>query len=362
MIRPRAPFCRLTRFHPTTGRRLLWSAVIGLIAVVSSAPLASAQDLERLEEELRRTDERLAWARPIVGESASQRARDVLDQAFRAQGAAWDNFRAGRPLVSWRLTQEARRLGLRAVTLAREDMQLRNRARRELDRARSALRRAVEELGPSLPEPARRLLAEAREQLRRAEGLFAEQHYEAALRLAISAQRLVRQAEGLGANGGGSGRVLRELERTDRLIDRAAPLVHESHHEDATRMLDRAIELQGGAWEAFRAGRVRGAMTRTREARGLVNRALTLVRGAVDDERVAQELAETDSVLERANDVVREAGNDSARRILETSRDHQKRARGLFADREYRAALAQTLVARRLAQRAIRIAQEGGEW
>jgi tetratricopeptide (TPR) repeat protein len=362
MMRLKARFCELAQFRPLTRRRLLWGAVLGLITVLSSAPPASAQDLGRLEEELRRTDEKLAWARPIVAESTSQRAREILDQAFRAQGAAWDNFRAGRPLVSWRLTQEARRLGLRAVTLAREDMQLRNRARRELDRARETMRRTVEELGPSLPEPARRLLAEAREQLRRAEGLFAEQHYEAALRLAISAQRLVRQAEGLGANAGEGGRVLRDLERTDRLIERAAPLVHESHHEDATRMLDRAIELQGGAWEAFRAGRARGALARTREARGLVNRALGLVRGPVDGERVAEELAETDSVLERATDVVREAGSDSARRILETAREHQKRARGLFADREFRAALAQTLVARRLAQRAIRIAQGEGEW
>jgi hypothetical protein len=336
--------------------------VLGVFATVSGGAAAWAQDLERLETELRRTDEKLALARPIVAESHSQRAREILDQAFRTQGVAWDNFRSGRPLVSLRLTQEARRLGLRAVTLAREDMQLRNRARRELDRAQEALQRAMDELGPSLSDTARRLLDEARGQLARADGLFAEQRYEAALRLAISAQRLVRQAVGLGANGASAGRARRELERTDRLIDRAAPLVHETHNDDATRLFDRALALQGTAWETFRAGRARAAVARTREARVLVNRVLTLIRGPVDDERVAQELAETDRVVERANEVVRGAESDSARRVLETARDHQKRARGLFGDRQFRAALAQTLVARRLARRAIGMVQEGGGW
>jgi tetratricopeptide (TPR) repeat protein len=217
-----------------------------------------------------------------------------------------------------------------------------------------------EDLGGSLEDPVRRLLEEAAGQIERGRAQFAEQHYEVALRLAISAQRLIRQAGNAGPGPAGDSRVLRELERTDHLIERAAPVIRESGHEEAGRILDRAIELQASAWEAHRASRLRPALAFTREARGLIHRALSIVRGPVDAERVARALEETDVLLDRAGEIVRESGVDHAIRLLEKAMEHQSRAHRSFEETKLRNALAETRVARRLGLRAIQLAKQGG--
>jgi hypothetical protein len=144
------------------------------------------------------------------------------------------------------------------------------------------------------------------------------------------------------------------------LIERGAPVIRESEHEEAARILDRAIELQAQAWEAYRGSRLRPALAFTREARGLIHRALTIVRGPVDAERVIRALEETDLLLDRAAEIVRSSGVDQAVRLLEKAIEHQSRARRFMEENKLRNALAETRVARRLGLRAIQLAEEGG--
>jgi tetratricopeptide (TPR) repeat protein len=339
---------------------LTTACAIALCLCSAAAPALAQEPGGRVEEELRRTDEHLQRVAPVVRESDSERARELLEQALRVQGQAWEVFRSGRPAIALRLTREARDLGARALVLARGDRSLKTRAEQELERAARMLEHVREELGGSLEEPARRLLEEAAGQIERGRAHFAEQHYEVALRLAISAQRLIRQAGSLGPGPAGDSRVLRELERTDHLIERAAPLIRESGHEEAGRILDSAIELQAKAWEAYRAGGLRPALALTREARGLIHRALSIVRGPVDAERVMRTLEETGAILERAAEVVRSSGVDHALRLLEKAIEHQSRARRFLEEAKLRNALAETRVARRLGLRAIQLAEEGG--
>jgi tetratricopeptide (TPR) repeat protein len=333
---------------------------LGLTLGAGSAPVAFAQDTaqDRVEEELDRTDRALENASDVVGESHSQRAKDLLNQGHRVQAQARQSFSDKRPVVALRLTLEARRLGVRAVGFARSDDSLGDRARRELEIADTMLRTALEEVATGQNDAAMRLLDEARAQIDRGRRQLGEQHYEAAFRLALSAQRLVRQALELNNGVGGVGRAERELERTDAVLERVRGPIEESGQEDAILLLSRAVQLQGSAWEAFRGGQPRIAIARTREARQLASRALARVHGPVSEERVIDEIGNTDRVLEKAQETVEASGAENARRLLESARSHQERATQLMRGNELRSALAQTLVARRLAARAEDLTRE----
>jgi hypothetical protein len=344
------------RRKPPLRTLVAWTVLL-LLASGSAAP---AQTDSRLGDQLQRTDEALARAGEIVRESESLRARETFEQALNLQKIAWEKFRERQLLVSARLTGEARNLGARAVTMAREDAQLRARARREGEAAELALQRAREELGPAASPSARLLLERARSQIERGRVQFHEQHYEAALRLAISAQRLIRQALGAGLNDGALGsRVLRELERTDHLIDRARTIVGDGDDPEARELLERAADLQHNAWSHYREGRHRVAQATTREARSLLQRAVSLVQGSVDPDRVERAVAETDRLLGRVAELVRDSGDEGAARTLENALEQQRQAKDLLREGQLRAALAKTRVARRLATRAAGMVETG---
>lgn len=321
---------------------------------------AAAGPADQVEEQLRATDEALQRAREIVRESSSDRARTLLERAIPVQEAAWNQFRNDRLLVALRLTEEAREIGSRALTLARQDQALEQRARREGERAERALLRAKELLGGPAPPAVERLLAQAASLLERGRVQYQEQHFEAALRLAVSAQRLIRQATGLVGGDHAEPRVVRELERTDNLIERVEPIVRERGGNEALAALERGLDLQAKAWSAHAEQQYRVALAQTREARNLVNRARTMVTGPLDRDAVDESLAATQAQIDRAADLVRESGRAIALSLLERAQDHQLRAKRLVEQQQYRQALAETRVARALAQRATRLAEEEG--
>jgi hypothetical protein len=339
------------------GRTLVALLALGLLA---SAGPAAAQGGDRVEQELRRTDQGLERAREIVSESGSERARTLLRSAAGVQETAWGQFHGRRWLHSLSLTREARQIAARAVVLARQDQSLEVRARREVERAERDLGRAAELAGDRPSPQVEHLLRESRGLIERGRVEYHEQHYEAALRLALSARRLVRQAVGLSGGDREMPRVLRELERTENLLERVGPVVRDAGDEDALRALERGESMQASAWTAYRDGNARLAHTQTREARGLVNRARAAVRGPVNDEAVRRALRESQNVLDRASELVREADDSQARALLGRAESHQERARRMVDDGRLRQALAEIRVARTIATRAIRLVEEGG--
>jgi hypothetical protein len=343
-----------TRFF-SRGRAAIAFAAVLLTAMATPAPLP-AQEPTRIEDELRRTDERLEQADAIIREGQSERAIVLLDQAKRVQRTAWETFRSSRPLAAARLTFEARQMAQRAVGIAREDISIRNRAVRELEIALTLYDDVKGRITESGSESARRLLDEARAQIDRGRTQLGEQHYDAALRLALSSQRLLRRALRLTDDMGGIARAEIELQRTDAILERARPLVSESQDQEAQLLFDRAVEIQARAAEAFRAGEFRIAFPRTREARSLAHRSLARIRGPIGPSRVQEEIARTDEALSRAAESIEHSGKAEAQRLLTSARNHQERARQLLDKQQLRPSLAQTIVARRLALRAATMA------
>jgi hypothetical protein len=334
---------------------------VGLVALgiglCLARPLpAAAQDGARVEEELRATDEALSRAREIVAESRSPRAHEALERADRVQQSAWQQFHDGRPIIAASLTRDARLLGQRALSLAREDFSYDQTAQRELEKAENALASAREAFDGTPSEHALRLLEEARAQIERARAQLQEGHFEVAIRLAVSAQTLIHQA--LREVEGASGEILlRELERTDQLIERVRDLLQEGGDSEAPRLLRQAEDLQRSAREAEAGGRPVVAMAATRQAREVANHALDLVQGEVGADAVADAIAETESYLQRAAEVVAESADERAAELLEKAREHQSRAASALDEEQMRGALAETRVARSLAKRAMQLVE-----
>jgi hypothetical protein len=351
---------RHSRLRPVPLLALLlaaWTMVQG--APVPAMAQTGAGD--RVARALQQTDAAIERAQRVVGETDSQRARELVDMAVRIQTNAWQQYRDGNAAAATRLTVEARTLAARAVGMARDDTSLQNRARVETEKAHRALARAREMIGGGGEPQAVRLLEQAADMIERARVNYGEQRYQAALRLAVSAQQLIRQAVGMLGDGpaDNGSRVRRELERTDHLIERTEPIVTESGQPEALRLFGHGKDLQARAWEAFRSDRLRAAAAATREARSAVNRARSLAQGPIDPAMVERALNETDRLLGHAAELVADSGSDAAAGILERAQSHQAKARRFQQEGSSRQALAETRVARSLAKRAIRVADSG---
>ena len=139
--------------------------------------------------------------------------------------------------------------------------------------------------------------------------------------------------------------VAEEIEKTDRVIEKARDLLAETGAPRGRGALDMAERLQGRAKSALAENNLRIALGLTRDARDRALSALSGVRRAEDNEAaVERELERTDRVLEAAKDRIE--GGELALRRLEQSVATQNRAWELFRNRQLRPALKLTLEAR----------------
>lgn len=340
-----------------------------LMIALSAPASAQAGDRTRLEQELRRTDTLIQEAHEAVARSESERARRLLENAVMVQQVAWrqfercglDNLGACRNAAE--ATTRARREVRHAIQVAREQSGQERAAQQVMDSTRQRLDEALRVLREQrLDNPqALRLLEQAGMQLERAAEQFRERHFDAALGLAQSAARLLQQALNLGNDEHWNpDRIRRELERTERLHERAAPVIHDSGNEHALKQLAAAEQLQVKAQQAFGEQHLLLALRLTRQARNLLQKALRLIEGPADAELVERAIRQADNLIARAEPVIRESGDERAVRLLEKGLDRQRQARDLLDAEQLHAALAQTRVARNLVQQALELVQRGG--
>jgi tetratricopeptide (TPR) repeat protein len=145
------------------------------------------------------------------------------------------------------------------------------------------------------------------------------------------------------------------LERTDDLIARAQEVVGGSDNPQAADELALAVSIQANARGAFDAGRYGAAIDITRRARLHADRAIALVRGLPDPDRVLAQLERTRELLDRARERIEECDVERARALLRAAVEMQVRAEASARDGRYLAALQLTLSARERAHRALRL-------
>jgi hypothetical protein len=152
-------------------------------------------------------------------------------------------------------------------------------------------------------------------------------------------------------------RVEDALLRTDQRIESAEMLVAGADNAQAEAEFAVARDLQQQARAEFARGesRYRAAMDLTLRARGRADRAIALVKGLPDPDRVFVQVERTREILDRARDRLQECEREPARALLRAASDLQRRAEFAVSESRHLAALQFTLGARERVFRALRL-------
>ena len=152
-----------------------------------------------------------------------------------------------------------------------------------------------------------------------------------------------------------SDRVLLALEATDQRIEQAQRIVAASSDPRAQLELTAAVDIQARARTAFDTAHLRMALDLTLEARGHADRAIAIVRGLPDPDRVTTQVERTREILDRARQRIEECDQPRARNLLRVAGEMQDRAESAVAASRYLAGLELTMGARDRAFRALRL-------
>jgi hypothetical protein len=152
-----------------------------------------------------------------------------------------------------------------------------------------------------------------------------------------------------------SDRVQIALEATDQRIEQAQRIVAASSDPRAQVEVTAAVDIQARARTAFDAAHLRMALDLTLEARGHADRAIAIVRGLPDPDRVTTQVERTREILDRARQRIEECDQPRARNLLRIAGEMQDRAESAVAASRYLAALELTMGARDRAFRALRL-------
>ena len=325
---------------------LIFSSALGYGTVEAQSAAADVRS------ELRATDAVLLKAKRLVIDEncPSQRARDLLIRARDIQKQAWGVFGNGFHRAALKATKQARDLAMEAIKIAERWNYVKRHIQKTADLIELATRMAA-----AHPDPQAVILLEsAVGQFERGKDALRSGQIEQAFHLLKNANRLARDIIALLEDHRSDGeRILRELERTDLLIAQAAPVIEESGDEKARDLLHRAREIQARAYDVFEQARYQLARGLTLEARKLTAKAWTMVSGPVSPERVREALAATDELIERVRPLVMDSGNEGAIEMFLSAGSHQDKARAAHAEEQFKIALAQTKIARRLIDRAL---------
>lgn len=333
----------------------------GLLAIVLAMALGSraveAQNAADVRTELKATDAILLRAKRLVIDEncPSQQARDMLIRARDMQKKAWGAFGNGFHRVAWQSTSRARDLALEAIKIAQRWQFVKQHIQRTTDLVELAT-----EMLAAHPHPQAAILLEsAVGQFERGKEALRSGQIQQAYHLLKNANKLARDIIALlEDHGPGGDRVMRELERTDHLIDQARPAIEESGDEKARALLDRTLQIQAKAYHVFEQVRYQLAQGLTLEARELAAKAWAMVSGPVSPERVREALAATDDLMDRVRPVIMESLNEDAIELFQSAGDHQEKAKAALAEERFQIALAQTKIARRLVDRALEMVNE----
>lgn len=153
-----------------------------------------------------------------------------------------------------------------------------------------------------------------------------------------------------------SSQVQAELEKTDRLIERAADAVRAAGSVEGRERIERAYELQKLAWQAYRFGFSRKALALTKSAREQAEKALALAQTtSTSNGAIERELDRTDEILAKARDIIGSCQDQKAISLYERAASTQTEARGYYRGNRLRIALRASLNARETCKRSIEI-------
>ena len=153
-------------------------------------------------------------------------------------------------------------------------------------------------------------------------------------------------------------RVQDEIARTDMRIERADQLLGRVPNPQAQPFLDNAKLIQARAKSAFAARQPGIALRLTVQARGAADRAISMIQGLPEPDRVSAQLERTREIIERARDRIADCSFERARFMLQVATAMEQRAEDAAREERYLAALQLTMSARERALRALRLCHQ----
>ena len=155
-------------------------------------------------------------------------------------------------------------------------------------------------------------------------------------------------------------RVQYALDMTDRRIQQAEMVLAGVNNDPARAELDLAISIQAQAKSVFASAGgdlrlLQRTVSLTLEARGHADRAIAIVKGLPDPDRVRVQLERTREVIDRARQAIEECNTERARNMLRVGIEMQTRAEAAFGEGRLLAALQLTMSARERVLTALRM-------
>ncbi|MFH1756220.1 MAG: hypothetical protein ABIA59_11030 [Candidatus Latescibacterota bacterium] len=342
----------------TIGFALILFAIFAAVSMLHcSQLLAQTGDISRLEDEIRRNAELITEAERLVAETNSTKARASLQTAILLHKESIHLATTSQPLLAARAVQKAREAVLRTIALAKMEAKTEETAKRSIERANRRLETAKNLLdnSPALETGAAdKLIDEARVQLHRALDNMREHLFSSALQLANSSEKLSNQAISiLKNNHTRSSDVERELAKTDRVLKRIDSYEDIADYPPAEKRYREALELQTRAKNHFRSGHAKRAVEFTQRARNIALSVAKILSSNPNAENTDNAIQLTDGLLERADEIAREADSNPAVQKLSSALELQDQAKSHFTNKQYSQALRLTLRARELAKEAI---------
>jgi hypothetical protein len=219
----------------------------------------------------------------------------------------------------------------------------------------------AESLVPRDLSPALGELALARETQARARAALGAGRFGLAQRTTLAARSHADRAIAAVRGLPDPERVLQHLERTSELADWARDRLAGCTEARAHVLLVIGQEMQERAGVAAREGRFLAALQLTNNARGRIQRALSLCNVTESLQETAERsLQKTDDLLARARTVVESHPPDEAGRDLQHALAVQSDAHAAFGARQYEFSVRLTLDARMTAHRILRAPAPGG--
>ena len=322
--------------------------------------IAIAKREAKLEESavqaIERAGERFERARALRTEGTDAELATV-DQLLRESHdllqRARDNVREHLYEVALKLAVSSEELSDRAIRIMRRDSPDIDMVERELEKTDRLLERVRDQLGNN-DSPSARLLGEAADLQRRAHDTYRQGQPGAALELSRQARRIGMRAAKLYTTQPNDDNVARAVRLTDALLEEARVIAQDREADRLDDRIDQAAGIQDRAKRQLAGGNYDGALKLTREARDLLKDALGAIKSDLSRDDVEPTLRGTDRLLRRLKDVLDDADDDFAKDLYDRSRKKQRQAWSEFKDGRLRAALADTRLARQLANQAFR--------
>lgn len=328
-----------------------------IVALCSVPVLAQTTDeVTKVRDAIERNAELLEQARELVRTTSSTKARLSLDAATKLheESVRLLNLSTDRNGLAraGTVAKKARDAILQTIAIAKREAILEESAKKAVARATDRLdraRRIVSEVDAGNQLAANRVVEEATIQLQRSRDNLREHLFEVALRLALSSEQLSTQAIGMvRRDTPGNDFLQREIEKTERLLERLGDRLGSDLDPRIQRMFDEALELAARAKQAYRANQTGTALELSQQARATALRATKIYSSQANNDNVERALRLTGALIDEAREVAKERRSDEMLKDVDRAQQLQSDAKKQFAADNYDQALGLTLRAREI--------------